>query len=236
MTSIRVTGYNAWKNNEVLRQRYEVSFDTNVIPAEHCGYTCKSCWQQFAADTRLIDLQYHAESHASRKEAPHSSPRPGPITGEQVVILFRAISENFDIVRPEAGTWKFRCRRCDKILPHRTPHKDLVVHFLTCGLGTSRSCRARVTMPDHISQGMFDKALREKFYDNPDDDAVRDQAIRMMRLVRGSEARTRILSDVSYAAEISSLTSIEARAEIAFCMGLQFGFELALSYPAAVAE
>jgi hypothetical protein len=236
MVSVTVTGYNAWRDNEMLRQWFEVSFDTSVSPPEHCGYTCKSCWEQFDSNTRLSALEWHAESHASRGESPCSSPRPGPITGEQVALLFRAISENFDMVTPEVGTWKFRCRVCGKLIPHRTPHKELVLHARICAQGRSPSSRALVTVPNHISQGAFNKALREKFYNNPDDSAVRDQALFLMRLVRGSEARSRILSDVTYAAEASGHTSKEDRAEIAFCMGMQFGFELALSCPPSPPE
>jgi predicted transposase YdaD len=78
---------------------------------------------------------------------------------------------------------------------------------------------------------MFDKALREKFQDNPDDEAVRQQAMKLIQLVRGSQSRERTLVDIMHAAKVSGHTSKEQTAEIAFCMGLQFGFELALSYP-----
>ena len=89
----------------------------------------------------------------------------------------------------------------------------------------------RLTNPSYISQQMFDKALREKFHENPDDEAVRQQAIKLIQLARGSELRERILVDIMHAAKVSGHTSKEQTAQIAFYMGLQFGFELAFSYP-----
>jgi hypothetical protein len=78
---------------------------------------------------------------------------------------------------------------------------------------------------------MFDKTLREKFHDNPDDAAVQKQAIRLLQLHHASKMRESILVDIMHAAKVSGNTSKEQIAEIAFCMGLQFGFELGLSYP-----
>ncbi len=89
----------------------------------------------------------------------------------------------------------------------------------------------RVTNPSYISQEMFDNAVREKFQDNPNDGAVREQAIRLLQLARGSKWRGQILVDIMHAAKVSRQVSTEQTAEVAFCMGLQFGFELALSYP-----
>jgi hypothetical protein len=37
--------------------------------------------------------------------------------------------------------------------------------------------RMRITNPNYISQQMFDVALRQKFLENPDDDAVTQQAL-----------------------------------------------------------
>ncbi len=89
----------------------------------------------------------------------------------------------------------------------------------------------RVTNPSYISQQMFDKALQEKFFENPDDQAVRQQAKTLMQLVTTSRFREQILTDIIHAAKISGYTSKEQTAVIAFCMGVQFGFELALTYP-----
>ena len=89
----------------------------------------------------------------------------------------------------------------------------------------------RLTDPSYISEQMFDKMLREKLQENPEDDSVRLQALKFMQLVRRSKARNGILADIMHAAKVSEQTSVEQVAEIAFCMGLQFGFELALSYP-----
>ena len=89
----------------------------------------------------------------------------------------------------------------------------------------------RLTNPSYISQQMFDKALREKFQDNTDDAAVQEQAVKLLQLHHASQLRELILVDIMRAAKVSGHTSREQTAEIAFCMGLQFGFELGLSYP-----
>jgi dienelactone hydrolase len=89
----------------------------------------------------------------------------------------------------------------------------------------------KITDPGYISQRMFDKTLLEKFQNNLDDEAVRRQAITLIQFVRGSQLRDQILVDIFHAAKGSGHVSQERIAEIGFCMGLQFGFELALSYP-----
>jgi hypothetical protein len=91
--------------------------------------------------------------------------------------------------------------------------------------------RMRITNPNYISQQMFDVALRQKFLENPDDDAVTQQALRLTELFRGSLSRQQVLVDIAHAAKVPGHTSMEQAQEIAFAMGLQFGFELALSYP-----
>jgi hypothetical protein len=51
-------------------------------------------------------------------------------------------------------------------------------------------------------------------------------------MVRSSQSRDQIIADIMHAAaKVSGSSSKEQFAEIAFCMGLQFGFELGLSYP-----
>ena len=89
----------------------------------------------------------------------------------------------------------------------------------------------KLTNPRYISQQMFDKAIREKFHDNPDDQAVQQQGSQMMQLVTGSQLRDQIVTDILHAAKVSGYSSKEQTAVIAFCMGLQFGFELGLTYP-----
>jgi len=89
----------------------------------------------------------------------------------------------------------------------------------------------RLTNPTYISQPMFDKTIREKFQDNPDDTTVRQQAISLLRLHHGSQWRPQTIADIMHAAKISGRTSKEEIADLGFCMGLQFGFELGLSYP-----
>jgi hypothetical protein len=89
----------------------------------------------------------------------------------------------------------------------------------------------QLTDPSYISEQMFDKTLREKFMDNTDDHSVRQQLSKLLQLVRSCHSRQQIIVDIMHAAEASRFSSKEQLAEIAFCMGLQFGFELGLSYP-----
>jgi hypothetical protein len=89
----------------------------------------------------------------------------------------------------------------------------------------------QLTDPSYISEQMFDKTLREKFIDNTDDPSVRHQASKLLQMVRSSQSRDQIVADIMHAAKASGSPSKEQLAEGAFCMGLQFGFELGLSYP-----
>ena len=89
----------------------------------------------------------------------------------------------------------------------------------------------QLTYPSYISEQMFDKTLRKKFIENTDDPSVRHQALKLLQLVRSSRSRDQIIVDIMHAAKVSGPSSREQLAEIAFCMGLQFGFELGLSYP-----
>ncbi len=88
---------------------------------------------------------------------------------------------------------------------------------------------AQLTDPSYITKNMFDAVLREKFYNNTNDEAVRDQAGKLLLLMRESKAYRQIIRDVLHAAEISKNTTPDGVAEIGFAMGLQFGFELALT-------
>jgi hypothetical protein len=78
---------------------------------------------------------------------------------------------------------------------------------------------------------MFGNAIQQKFLENPDDDAVRQQALKLIQLFWESSLRHQILTDIAHAVTVSGRTSTGQNGEIAFAMGLQFGFELALSYP-----
>jgi hypothetical protein len=184
------SAYNAWKENETLRQWFEVIFDTFVNPPEHSGYVCKGCWEQFEARTNAMRLIAHSGWHESQGELPYSTARPFAITGEQVFDLYSGIREYFDAVTPAAGTWKFQCRSCKKLLPHRTTHRDLMEHARTCIVGDSPGGKMQLTDPSYISHQMFDKAVREKFQDNPDDGAVRQQAFKLLQMVRSSQWRS----------------------------------------------
>ena len=88
-----------------------------------------------------------------------------------------------------------------------------------------------LTDPSYISEQMLDRAVRSKFTENADDLAVRMQAMELVRLLRASGSRNQIIVDILHAADVSHRESPDGIAEIGFVMGLQFGFELALSYP-----
>ena len=89
----------------------------------------------------------------------------------------------------------------------------------------------QITDPSYITQRMFDTALQSKFIYNVDDADVRRQAVTLLHLFRNSTTHPQVLADVLHAARISRRTSVEQVAEIAFAMGLQLGFEVALTYP-----
>src|SRR6266849_2421859 len=89
----------------------------------------------------------------------------------------------------------------------------------------------RITDPSYISEHMLDKVLKEKFHDNADDAAVRDQALKFLRMFRASTTRDQTIVDILHASRISRRDFKEGIAEIGFTMGMQFGFELALSFP-----
>jgi hypothetical protein len=91
--------------------------------------------------------------------------------------------------------------------------------------------KARVSNPTHISPAMFDQVVIEKFQENTADEAVRAQALTLIRLLRQSGTRSQIIADILHAATKSGHKSPETIAEIAFAMGTQFGYELGLSCP-----
>ncbi len=93
-----------------------------------------------------------------------------------------------------------------------------------------------VTDPSYISQQMFDKVLQEAFLDNPVNEAVEQQARKLIQLFRNSTSHLRVLSGVVTARNIARFPKWfghkeELTIEIAFAMGLQCGFELALRHP-----
>jgi hypothetical protein len=88
-----------------------------------------------------------------------------------------------------------------------------------------------LTDPSYISEEMFDRVVSEKFQDNQNDDAVRNQAIKLIGMIRASKRRSQIIADILHASRTSSKESAQDIAEIGFSMGVQFGFELGLTYP-----
>lgn len=88
-----------------------------------------------------------------------------------------------------------------------------------------------LTNPTFISVEMFDRVVIDKFQENTADESVRAQLLTLLQLLRQSNTRPQILTDVLYAAKKSGRSSSEGVAEIGFVMGMQFGYELGLSYP-----
>src|SRR2546422_9052012 len=88
-----------------------------------------------------------------------------------------------------------------------------------------------ITDPSYISERMLDKVVKEKFHDNADDPAVRDQAIKFVQMFHASTIRDQTIVDILHASQRSRHDSKEGIAEIGFVMGMQYGFELALSFP-----
>jgi len=88
-----------------------------------------------------------------------------------------------------------------------------------------------VTDPSYITAQMFAKVLNEQFFENTDDPAVRRQAITLINLLRSSGCLPQVIVDVLAAVRVQKKPSIELTAEVGFAMGMQFGFELAHTYP-----
>lgn len=89
----------------------------------------------------------------------------------------------------------------------------------------------KLTDPSYISEHMLDKVVKEKFHDNVDDTAVRDQAIKFLHMFRTGTTHDQTIVDILHASRVSRRDFKEGIAEIGFVMGLQYGFELALSFP-----
>ena len=138
------SGKDAWKSSQPIREWFEVVFDTNVNPSEHTAYVCKSCWEQFDARTSPINLEGHALGHSSRAEKQYSRARVTSLSGEAIVEFHGQLLDHFDIVTPEAGTWKFECKACKKRIPHRMTLRELLEHGVNCLAGHGIE-------PDHLN-------------------------------------------------------------------------------------
>lgn len=91
--------------------------------------------------------------------------------------------------------------------------------------------RVNVTDASYITSEAFDAVVHVKFQQNTDDETVRSQAIKFLDLLRASRFRQQVIADILQATNISGREIPERIAEVGFLMGLQFGFELAASYP-----
>jgi hypothetical protein len=82
-----------------------------------------------------------------------------------------------------------------------------------------------------ISERMLDKIVKENFHDNASEAAVRNQAIKFVQMFRASTIRDQSIIDILNASQRSRRHFKEGIAEIAFVMGMQYGFELARTFP-----
>jgi len=69
------------------------------------------------------------------------------------------------------------------------------------------------------------------FWSIADDAAVRNQAIKFLQMFRASTTRNRPSLTYLHPSQMSRRDFKEGIAEIGFLMGMQHGFELALSFP-----
>jgi len=115
-----------------VREYLEVVFDTAQQEAKVTAFICKVCWKQFDTQTNALSLLGHVEYHRSRQQKPYHSHRRLFLSGEDILERRDALIKYFEVFTPEAGTWKFRCRTCDKRFPHRTDYDELLQHGVEC--------------------------------------------------------------------------------------------------------
>lgn len=65
--------------------------------------------------------------------------------------------------------------------------------------GKIRAMAIKITDPGYISEQMFDRVLMEKFHDNADDNAVRNQAIQFLKIFRAGRTHDQIIVDILHA-------------------------------------
>ena len=127
------TARDAWVNDKAIRRWFEIVIDAESAPHQHRAYICKCCWRKFYANQRLLDIEYHIETHERRGDLPYSSQCPSQIlTGEQVMEINKQLLERFDTIIPEAGTWKFQCKACLRRFLHRSDYRELLEHYDSC--------------------------------------------------------------------------------------------------------
>jgi len=112
----------------------EVVCDTTPTTQSIVAFICKVCWKHFENSTNASSLLGHAEMHKARQERPYQTHRRLFFSGEDILERYRILTEHFAVMTPEAGTWKFQCRTCSKIFPHRTDCDELVEHGTRCDL------------------------------------------------------------------------------------------------------
>lgn len=117
-----------------IRDYMEVVCDTTPTTQSIVGFICKVCWKQFENSTNASSLLGHAEIHKARQERPYQTQRRMFFSGEDIIERYRILTEHFAVMTPEAGTWKFQCRTCSKIFPHRTDCDELIEHGTKCHL------------------------------------------------------------------------------------------------------
>lgn len=91
--------------------------------------------------------------------------------------------------------------------------------------------QTKLTDPSYVSENMFDLVVKEKFQNSANDAAMQDQATKLLQMFQASQSHDQTIVDILHASKFSRRKSKQDIAEIGFLMGLQFGFELALTFP-----
>ncbi len=117
-----------------IRDYIEVVCDTTPTTQSIVAFICKVCWKQFENSGSAFSLLAHAEMHKARQERPYQTRRQLFFSGEDILERSRILTEQFAVVTPEVGAWKFQCRTCSKIFPHRTDCDELIEHGTRCQL------------------------------------------------------------------------------------------------------
>ena len=88
-----------------------------------------------------------------------------------------------------------------------------------------------LTDPSCASEWASDQTVENKCQNDPNCEAVRREAIRLIRMIRVCRSQGQVVAEVLRATRSSGQHSEEAIAETGFAMGFRFGFELGFSYP-----
>jgi hypothetical protein len=115
-----------------VKDYLEVIQDLAASRPKTVGFICKVCWKHYGSSTDAIGLLGHVANHKAQQHQPYLTPRKLVVTGEEIIQKQEILTDSFKIVTPEASTWKFQCRACQRVFPHRTECDELIRHGLNC--------------------------------------------------------------------------------------------------------